>query len=62
MVYTNRVLSKGSTRFGEVAGAQGVRRQGFVGGVRCGSVNGFGVSFWRFFWWGVGVCLEEGLF
>ena len=56
------MLSKGSTRFGEVAGAQGVRRQGFLGGVRGGSVNGVGVSFWRFFWWGVGVGLEEGLF
>ena len=44
----------GSTRFGEVAGAQGVRRQGFVSGGRDGSIDGFGVSFWRVFWWVVG--------
>ena len=56
--YVNRVPPKGSTRFGEVAGAQGVRCQGFQGGVRGGSVKGFGVSFWRV----CGGCLEEGLF
>ena len=43
--YVNRVPPMGSTRSGEVAGAQGVRRQGFVGGVRDGSIDGFGMSF-----------------
>ena len=54
--YVNRVPQKGSTRFGEVSGAQGVRRQGFLGGVRGGSIDGFGVSFWRV----CGGSLEEG--
>lgn len=65
-VYVNHVPQKGSTRFGEVAGAQGVRRQGFVGGGRCGIIDWLGVSLWRVcggcFWAGFGVCLEEGLF
>ena len=46
-VYVNHVPQKGSTRFGEVAGAERVRRQGFVGGVRCGIIDWLGVSLWR---------------
>lgn len=65
-VYVNHVPQKGSTRFGEVPGAQGVRRQGFVGGVRCGIIDWLGVSLWRVcggcFWAGFGECFEEGLF
>ena len=51
--YVNRVPPKGSTRFGEVAGGQGVGRQGCRQGVGWGLGRGVG--------WGVGRGVGRGV-